>query len=57
MVVMKTALMFSSHFSMALYYVEDIYDIKYSFTLFFFFFFPMINTSEIQIQELKSKEM
>lgn len=56
MVVMKTALMFSSHFSMALYYVEDIYDIKYSFTL-FFFFFPMINTSEIQIQELKSKEM
>lgn len=55
MVVMKTALVFSSHFSMALYYVVDIYDIKYSFTL--FFFFPMINTSEIQIQELKSKEM
>lgn len=53
---MKTALLFSSHFSMALYYVEDIYDIKYSFT-FFFFFFSVINTSEIQIQDLKSKEM
>lgn len=35
MVIMKTALRFSSRFSMAFYYVEDICYIKYSFTFFF----------------------
>lgn len=54
MVIMKTAFQFSSQFSMAFYYVEDIYYIKYSFTLFFFL---VINIAEVQIQELKSEEM
>lgn len=56
MVLMKTALQFSSHFSMAFYYVENIYCIKYSFTFFCLFCF-MVTTAEVQIQELKSEEM
>lgn len=64
MVLMKPAFQFSSHFSMAFCYVEDIYYIKYSLTFcsvgwlvlgffacFFHFLFVMINTAEAQIQE------